>query len=92
MALSVTFYEKGTGKINGHMSGPTDCVMLSVASDPTPYVLGDYDAVTRYIDLSGGDPTPRERTVMPITQDKTAILPGEALTLSGFPACRSPAG
>jgi hypothetical protein len=93
--MSVTFYEMGTGKIIGNMSGPPDCVALSVESEDSPYVLGYFDIDEHYIDLSGEAPEPRLRPAMPVSQDKTAIMADgeDAVALSGLPApCKATIG
>jgi hypothetical protein len=55
--------------------------------EPLPYIVGDYDIGTNYVNLTQSPPAITPRPSMPITQDRTTITADgdEVMTLSGLP-------
>ena len=83
--MTVTVYDADTGRIIGLTCGPRSMVLLN----ETVFVEGNYPADTHYIDLSGTEPEPRTRPVMPVTQDKADVEVNEPVILSNLPVpCR----
>jgi hypothetical protein len=85
--MTVTVYDAHTGRIVGYTCGPRSMVLLN----ETVFVEGNYSPDTHYIDLSGDEPTPRERPAMPVSQDKAEITADgeDFISLAGLPElCR----
>lgn len=82
--LTVSFYDPGTGEMMGSLSG----TMNDVLAVKQPYLLGQHDRRTHFVDLSQSPPQAIRRPAMPIRQNKTKILADgeDFLTLSDIPA------
>ncbi|MDR1471365.1 MAG: hypothetical protein LBS75_02485 [Synergistaceae bacterium] len=85
--MTAALYDQDTSRILALRFGSRQSISL----ESLPYVAGDWNPDTHYIDLSGDEPTPRECPAMPVSQDKAEITADgeDFMSLAGLPEpCR----